>query len=66
VSQYTLNPRAKARLKEDIQFNNTSGGKSTFKAGTISDLLIDRGDGLFHFEANNEAIVVDKSEIEMI
>ena len=66
VDAYLSSPRLKARTKKDIKFNNLSGGKTVFKAGTESDLLIDRGDGLFHFEANNEAIIVNQEEIEMI
>lgn len=34
-----------------------------FKAGDESDLLVDLGDGKFHFEKGDEAVIVKTTEV---
>jgi len=62
ISSYTANMRLKARLKEDIQLNCGT----VLKKGTVSALLIDKGNGEYHFEAENTACTVIASELEFI
>jgi len=62
IMRAARNRRAKAKLTKAIKLNN---GR-TLKKGTVSDLLIDKGDGTYHFEANDTACTVTSDEIEMI
>lgn len=62
VRSYTSNPRGKAKLKKRIKLNDGT----VFKKGTVSDLLIKKDDGSYHFEALNSACTVTSDEIEMI
>ena len=63
ITQYGRSPFLKATLVKDIEFTDNSGNRQIFKAGSLSDLLIDRGDGTYHFECNNHAIIVEDHEI---
>ncbi len=65
VSSYLNSPRLKARLVKSIRYNQ-DGAKHIMRKGTISDLLIARGDNQYHFEAKNTAITVTQDEIEFI
>jgi hypothetical protein len=62
VALYARNPRAKAKLKKRIKLDDGT----TFKKGTVSELLIDKGDGTYHFEANHSACTVKADEIEFL
>ncbi len=62
VAAYTKNIGNKAKLKKQIKLNNGI----TLKKGTVSVILIDKGNGKYHFEANNTATTVDVSEIEFV
>ncbi len=55
-------PGFKAKLKKRIKLNNGI----VLKAGTISDILIEKDDGKYHFEAENTACIVDRSEITIL
>ena len=60
ISSY--NPSLKASLKEDVTFKD-GDENVTFKAGTVSSILIDNDDGTYHFEAENSTVTVSKSEL---
>jgi hypothetical protein len=62
VRAYTSNTKLKAKLKKRIKLDNGD----VLKKGTVSDLLIDKGNGEYHFEANNTACTVKRDEIEII
>lgn len=60
VMRHVMQSRLKARLLKDITLEDGT----VFLTGQESNLLIDRGDGTYHFEANNSACQVIKDEIE--
>lgn len=62
IRSYTSAPRMKAKLKKRIKLNTGE----VLKKGTVSDLLIEKDDGTYHFEAENTACIVTADEIEMI
>lgn len=65
IMSYASQPYLRASLNKQISF--TEDGKSRRMAkDTISDVLIDMGNGKYHFEAKNTAIVVNESEITFL
>lgn len=62
IKNYTANINLKAKLKKRITIDNGT----VLKKGTVSDLLIDMGDGKYHFEANQTACTVTADEIIMV
>ncbi len=66
ITHYGCSPGLKASLVENIAFIDKSGTRQIFKAGSRSDLLIDRGDGTYHFESDDHAIIVEEHEIEFL
>lgn len=62
VKSYTRNPKAKARLRERIKLDNGD----VLEKGTVSELLIAKGNGKYHFEADHTACTVNENEIEFI
>lgn len=59
---YTSSPKLKARLLVEL----TLSDGTEYPIGTISDLLIDKDNGTYHFEANHSACTVSRDEIEFI
>jgi hypothetical protein len=62
VAAYARNPRAKAKLKQRIELDNGD----VLEAGIVSELLISKGDGKYHFEADHTACTVTEDEIEFL
>jgi hypothetical protein len=62
IENYTKSPHLKGRLKINVELDNGD----IVNAGTVSDLLIPKGCGKFHFEAGNTAFTADEKEIEFI
>jgi hypothetical protein len=62
LSSYVRNIHLKAKLKVQITLDN---GK-VLKKGTVSDFLIDLGDGTYHFESKDSACIVEEAEIQLI
>lgn len=58
-------PGLKAELVVDIEVTDFDGDH-TFAAGTVSQFLIDKGDGTFHFEAENRAFTVKLDEVKLL
>jgi len=61
-SKHNTNPFLKAKLKIHVTLDNGEA----LRKGCISDLLIDKGDGTYHFERNNVACTVNADEIKLI
>lgn len=61
-------PSLKGKLKKQIKVVvcPTTQQKKILRKGTVSDILIPKGDGTYHFEANNIAITVTADEIEIL
>lgn len=66
IRSYATKPKMKARLILDINIKYEFRDDEVMPAGTISDLLIERDDGSYHFEALDTAIIVQADEIEFI
>lgn len=62
IAAYAARPLLKARLKKGMRLDDGT----VFRKGTVSDLLIDKGGGTYHFEAKHSAITVTADEIEII
>jgi hypothetical protein len=62
VASWASNPKAKAKLKVQIELDDGT----VFEVGTVSDLLIAKGDGKYHFESDHSACTVTEDEIEFI
>lgn len=63
VKSYCQNTRMKGRLVEDIDL----GDGRVIKKGTVSCLLIPKGDGEYHFEtSDDEAFTAARSDFELI
>jgi len=62
TAAYATGPFLKARLRKGMRLNDGT----VFRKGTMSDILIDKGDGTYHFEAKNLATTVSFDEIEII
>lgn len=62
VRSYGSSPRMKAKLKIEIKLDDGT----VYPIGTVSDLLISKGNGQYHFEADNSACTVTANEIEFI
>jgi hypothetical protein len=55
-------PGLKAKLLVEIKLNNGS----VMPKGVISDLLIDKGNGTYHFEYDHDACEVKSEEIKIL
>lgn len=58
-------PGLKAELLVDVTVSD-NGSDYVFKAGTISQFLIDKGDGTYHFEADDHAFTAKLDEIKLL
>lgn len=62
IKSQCSNGNLKAKLKVRIKLDNGT----VLRKGTVSEFLIRRDDGTYHFEANNTACRVKIEEIEFI
>ena len=62
IIAYAIRPGLKARLKIRIKLDDGT----IYRKGTVSELLIDKGNGTYHFEAKGSATTVTAEEIELI
>jgi hypothetical protein len=62
ITAYATRPFLKARLKIRIKLDDGT----IYRKGTVSELLIDKGNGTYHFEAKGSACTVTDGEIELI
>lgn len=62
IASYINEPKLKAKLKQEIKLDDGT----VFEAGTVSELLIKKHDGSYHFESLNSACTVKVEEIEFI
>jgi hypothetical protein len=62
ITSYVSNPRSKAKLKKRLKLDDGT----VYKKGTVSEILIKKNDGTYHFEANNSACTVTEDELEFI
>lgn len=62
VDLYIAQPRLKGKLLIEINVNDGT----FYPIGTESDLLIYKGEGMYHFEADNTAVIVSRDEIEFV
>ena len=62
VKNYSKNMFLKAKLNKSIKI----GENQVLKKGTQSELLIQKSNGKYHFEALGIACDVDSSEIDII
>lgn len=54
-------PDLRAELKVRVELDNGE----VLEKGCISDLVIDKGDGTYHFEVDNDACTVTREEIHI-
>ena len=66
IDSWVSSSHVKARLLVDINVKHQFQDDILLEVGTISDVLIERDDGTFHFEAKNTATRVTRDEIEII
>lgn len=62
ISSYINAPKLKAKLKQEIKLDDGT----VFEAGTVSQLLIKKHDGSYHFESMDSACTVKSEELEFI
>jgi hypothetical protein len=62
IAAYAARPLVKARLKKGMRLYDVK----VFRKVTVSDLLIDKGDGTYYFEAKHSAATVTADEVEII
>ena len=62
IRSYANQPKLKAQLKKRIKLDDGT----VFKKGTVSEILIDKMDGTYHFEAKNSACTVKADEITFL
>lgn len=59
---YARSPNLRAKLLKKIDLDNGI----TLKRGAISALLIDKGNGEYHFETEQTACTVSSNEIQLL
>jgi len=62
LTNYNKNINLKGKLNKSIKLNN---GK-TLRKGTVSDLLIEMENDMYHFESKDNACTVTKDEITIL
>ena len=62
VKSYASQPRLKGRLLVEITLDDGT----VYPKGTVSNLLVQKTEGTYHFEADHSACTVSVDEIEIL
>lgn len=62
ITQHTKSMALQGKLLKRITLDDGT----VYKKGTVSEILIDKGNDTYHFEANNSACTVKADEIEIL
>ncbi len=62
VLRYAQNRKLKGKLTQDISLNTDV----VLKKGTVSTILVDKGDGTFHFEVGDDAFSAQQEDFEFV
>ena len=62
IASYITNPKLQGKLKNEISLDDGT----IFQKGTISEVLIKKHDGNYHFESDHSDCTVSHDEIEFV
>lgn len=62
IASYISAPKLQGKLKNEVTLDDGT----VFEQGTLSQLLIKKHDGSYHFESDHSACTVSHDEIEFV